>query len=284
MASTDVTPYEMSEFPNISDADFEALRAGQVPSDDERLGEVAAFLRDFGEVHPEPSTESLEQAHIASMMATAHLMADNGDPAVMSASKAHGPGIQVSGLPKPRRETMYDRLKAAPIAVKIGTATTAFVLAFTGIAFAGALPAPVQDAVADALAVTGADLPGGSDEAAAEAAEAAAEAAEAAQDAIVDADAALDAEEETADAVEGPEAAETDSAETDDADDAEEAVDVDDDEDGEIRASTHESRDEDRVEPQVAPGEEPKTSESNDQSRDQKETDHSADAGEESDD
>lgn len=165
MDSNDVSPYEMSELLNISDGELEALCAGQVPSDDERLGNLAGFLADFAEAHPEPSTECYEEAHLAAMFQTAHLMADKGDPVAMPASKAHGPAKQASGLPQPGRETMFSKFKNAPLYLKIASSIAAFMLMFSGVAAAGALPGPVQAAVADGVAAVGIDLPGGADEA-----------------------------------------------------------------------------------------------------------------------
>lgn len=166
MDPRDVSPYEMSELLNMNDGELEALCAGQVPSDDERLGDLAGFLNDFAEVHPEPSTKPYEETHLSAMFETARLMADKGDPAAMPASKAHGPAVQASGLPKPGRETVFSKLKSAPLYTKIASALVALMLVFSGVAVAGALPGPVQDAVADGVAAVGIDLPGGVDEAA----------------------------------------------------------------------------------------------------------------------
>ncbi|MBI5231417.1 MAG: hypothetical protein HY876_04535 [Coriobacteriales bacterium] len=169
MDLNDVSPYEMSGFDNIGDSDLEALRAGQVPTDDKRLGDLAGFFRDFAEAHPEPSTEQCEASHIALMLDAAHLLADKGDPAAMPASKGDGPETQASGLPKPREKTMIDKIVTAPLGAKIAAGAAALMLTFSGVAAAGALPGPVQDATADlAATAVGVDLPGGSDETAVE--------------------------------------------------------------------------------------------------------------------
>lgn len=206
MRSRDVFPYEMSDFLNIDESDLRALSRGQVPSDDPRLGDVAAFLADLDAAIPQPSIAHCEARHLSAMFEQAHLLADKGEPALTPASKADGPEEQVSGLPKPRRKTMLDKLKGSPVfamlkgasfTAKIMVVTTAFMALFSGMAFAGVLPGPLQDVTADAVSAAGIDLPGGADEPSVP---------EAVQD--VDAD---------------------DVEDIDDADDADDAVDADDD-------------------------------------------------------
>ena len=166
MDPRDVSPYEMSKLVNMSDGELEALCAGQVPSGDERLEGIAGFLKDFAEVHPEPSTEPYEADHLVAMFEAARLMTEKGDPAAMPASKAYGPAAQASGLPKSERETMLSKLRTMPLYTKIASGFAAFLILFSGVAAAGAFPGPVQHAVAQGAAVVGIDLPDGANQAA----------------------------------------------------------------------------------------------------------------------
>lgn len=159
--------YEMRKFWNISEQDIERIIGGQAPDGDEALEDIAMFFKDLDETYPEVSTESHESAHIHAMIQTAQLLADNGKPVVRPASKAHGPESQVSGLPNLRRNIMV-KVMLASTRVKAAAAGVALVLVFGGTAFAGVLPAPIQDAVADAVKPIGIDLPNPDDSQAAE--------------------------------------------------------------------------------------------------------------------
>jgi hypothetical protein len=149
MSPDDVSPNEMKHFENISDADFEALRAGLIPGDDERLGEIARFADDLNKAFPASSTDALEGAHLSAMLATSRVMAANGEPAEESQS-----GIV------PRRQPVFKTFLHSRMA-KISAAAVAAMLAFAGVAAAGVLPSPLQNAVANVVAPTGIDLPGG---------------------------------------------------------------------------------------------------------------------------
>jgi hypothetical protein len=163
MSDYGVSSSEMKRLSNISDGDLDAMRAGHVPHDDPSMEGIARFVRDLGEAFPEPSTADLEDSHVAAMLQAAHLMAENGELVARPASKANGPENQASGLPKPWRETMFGKMLATNTA-KVVAGAIALVLAFSGVAIAGVLPAAVQNKVADAVQNVGIDLPGGSSE------------------------------------------------------------------------------------------------------------------------
>lgn len=170
MNMPDVSPGEMRKLTNICDGDLEAMQAGLIPDDDPHHGAIARFVQDLDGAFPEPSTVRLQDGHILAMMEASHLMAENGEPAVRSASKAHGPENQASGLPMPRRLTMLQRVFATK-AAKVAVGAAALALAFSGVAVAGVLPTRVQNAIADAAQTVGVNLPGGVDEIEAPAAE-----------------------------------------------------------------------------------------------------------------
>lgn len=223
MRSHDVSPYEMSRFDDISDTDLEAVLAGRVPGDDERLGDIARFARDLDEAYPLPSTEHCEGAHVAAMLEAAQLVAAKGDPVARPASKADGPVEQASGLPKPRRSRVMKSLLGAPLWAKITASALVVLMSFTGVAVAGVLPDPVQGVVHDAADAVGIDIPDAVDEAAAP---------------VVgeDVDESADVEDEAAVDEDADEATETDVEDADDADD--DADEADDDADEAREAET----------------------------------------------
>ena len=163
MSDSDGYADEMGRFSDMSDRDIERLFAGKAPEDDAELGEVARFFADLDEAYPEASTESCEAAHVAAMIATAQLLAENGDPVARPVSKAHGPEVQASGLPKWRRNVMVRGLFASRL-VRVGVIAAVLALVFGGVALAGALPGPVQDGVAGAAQQVGFDLPSSDDD------------------------------------------------------------------------------------------------------------------------
>lgn len=223
MSTSDVSPSEMKRLTDISDNELAAMRAGVVP-----VGEVdaavATFVRDLGSAFPERSTERLEAGHVAAMLEAAHLATDKGESALQPTSKAHGPAGRVSGLPKSWRErvAMKIRIALATRMAKIALVAIAMVLAFSGVALAGMLPASVQDAVADTVKAVGLDLPGGTDEVD-----------EGTEAEDIDFDDQDDMDVEDQDDVDGDDADEDDGEESDDddGDDVDDAEDADDSDD-----------------------------------------------------
>jgi hypothetical protein len=194
----------------MDDRDIQALHEGRIPADDAELGGVARFASDLDVVCPEVETAGVRAAHLAAM-ASAHLEA-----------------TEPARRPTSRRRDMLKTLLATR-AAKITAAAVAMLLALSGVAVAGVLPHPVQDVVANTVAPVGIDLPGGSNEAAEQAAEAAAEAADAAKEAAEEASATVendqgeDADDQgdaTDEAVQAPETDESASESAADAQDA----------------------------------------------------------------
>ncbi|HVF08422.1 MAG TPA: hypothetical protein VNC60_07595 [Actinomycetota bacterium] len=119
----------------------------------EQLPELAIFVDDLLEMPaPSPGAEDL---HVAAMMSeSSHLLADKGDPVARPVSNAHGPAMQVSGLPMRRSTPMVKLLLAKVMAPLVAVFTL-----MGGLAYAQVLPDPLQDAVAGAGGVVGLDLP-----------------------------------------------------------------------------------------------------------------------------
>jgi hypothetical protein len=130
----DVPPDEMGMDPEATDRALDRMLSGSGADDEWR--DVARFVQDLQETVPSSGPPS-EELHVAAMVETAHLLAENGDPVVRPVSNAAEPAPQASGLPKQRRKPMqrkrtFARLVLAPIAA-------AFVV-LGGMAYAGALP------------------------------------------------------------------------------------------------------------------------------------------------
>src|SRR2546428_6726980 len=91
-------------------------------------------------------------------MTASRLAIDKGDLNLRRVSKAHGPGARASGLPKWRRRTVLSSLFAS-LSAKIAGVAIAATAAAGGLAAAGALPTPAQQAVSRAASTIGVNVP-----------------------------------------------------------------------------------------------------------------------------
>jgi len=137
-----VPPHEMGAR-SFDDDELDRLLGGH-PQPTDQPDELDVFVRDLRSAFP-TTPMALEDQHIAAMTDASRLLADKGDPVVRPASNADAPAPQVSWLPK-RRRTDMKRLK--PILTKGLAPVFALLTIFSGMAYAGVLPAPVQNAVA----------------------------------------------------------------------------------------------------------------------------------------
>ena len=157
MSLDDVSHDEMDERRHDQDDGFERLLEGSAQAR-ERVPELAVFVDDLQLISTVSPT--VGDLHVAAMMSEAvHLLADKGDPAVRSVSNAHGPASQASGLPT-RRSVQMKTLLAKVMAPLVAVFTV-----MGGLAYAEALPGPVQKAVSGAAGAVGIDLPDGSGDA-----------------------------------------------------------------------------------------------------------------------
>lgn len=150
---------EMDRFPSVSERELDRLLAGKAPAGDGELEELDAFIRGLRAAYLAAPAPEVEERHVAAIVKAARLIPDKGDPVVRPASKAHGPGWQVSGLPKWRRTRVMLTQLFATLTAKIAAGAVAAVAATSGLAVAGALPDPAQQAVSDAAARVGITLP-----------------------------------------------------------------------------------------------------------------------------
>jgi len=155
MTTSDVPPDEMGWDPNATDDALEQMLSGQTPTSDE-WRELAGFVQDLHEAAPARPLVS-EDLHVAAMVETSHLIAENGDPVVRPVSNADAPAPQVSRLPKLRRKPMK---RSTRTLVRVLAPIAAIFTVMGSMAVAGALPHPVQKAVSHAAGTVGLNLPG----------------------------------------------------------------------------------------------------------------------------
>jgi len=158
----------MSGRSDDSNEEFErALRGGG--SGSPVADDLAAFVEDVRAAFPRASSLAEEQ-HLAALVTAAQVLAANSERAARSARKASGRTGHVSEFPKRRRVTVKVPVFKS-LAAKLAAAAVVVMTSFGGLAVAGALPRPVQHAVANAADTIGVNLPGGDDEDATESVE-----------------------------------------------------------------------------------------------------------------
>ena len=124
------------------DDGFERLLRGETPKTPEERA-LGLFLHDVGGAFP-AGIPPAEEAHLAAIVHAAQLLADKGEPAVRSASKADGRARHASGLPKRRRVIMKVPLMRS-LAAKVVAGLVVLMSMFGGLALAGALPGQGSD-------------------------------------------------------------------------------------------------------------------------------------------
>ena len=145
MSLKGVPPYEMSGHDHDDELELEAFSEGL----------RAAF-----------PTQALpvEDEHVASMIAEAHLLSDKGDPVATPVSNADAPAGQVSWLPKQRRNRMQEeRNRSKRRVVKVLAPATVFFALLGGVAWAGGLPAPLQQTASNVAGFAGLTLDDGTE-------------------------------------------------------------------------------------------------------------------------
>ena len=139
---------EMGRFSRFSDRDLDALMAGKTPAGRGELDDLAAFLRDAAVVFEEAPDGGIESRHLAAIVQSARLLAEH-DGLATEPTAAGEPARS------PRRKFMSRKL-LVPVAVGVLLALSVF----GGVAYAGALPGPIQGPVADVVDNLGVSLPG----------------------------------------------------------------------------------------------------------------------------
>ncbi len=148
----------MRKLQNPHDSDFDRLLRGEAPSTTQD-DSLVAFVGSAKSVAAIPPGESIEREHLSAMLEAAQLFVEKGNPVVRPASNAAVPDLQASGLPKRRRKFVLSSLFAT-LTAKLAAAGIAVAMASTGgLAAAGNLPAPAQDAVSMAAEKIGLHIP-----------------------------------------------------------------------------------------------------------------------------
>jgi hypothetical protein len=141
----------------MSDRDIDRLLAGKAPEGDEAVEELAAFLQEVKAAYLKAPADSTEARQLATILEAAQLQTDKGESVARPPSKATGPAPQASGLPNWRQRLVLTQLFSS-LWARIAVASVAAALASGGLAFAGALPDPLQAAAADAANQVGVSL------------------------------------------------------------------------------------------------------------------------------
>jgi hypothetical protein len=158
MTPPDVYPGEMDRNPNDVDAELDRLLTGH-PHLQEGSRELSMFVEEVqGAFRATPLAS--EEQHFAAMSDAIQLLADKGNPVVRPVSNANEPAPQASWLPKLRRIQMRERLVRTVLTKVLAPVVALFTL-FGGLAYAGALPDPLQSAASDVGGFFGLDIDDG---------------------------------------------------------------------------------------------------------------------------
>lgn len=139
-----IVSLEDMAFAEMVDARLQNILSGHQPGDNPLDEDLSALITQMNELVPEP--------HIPTEMTDAHIAG------ILDTFAGLGPSTVTA--PQPRR-TLAARLGslAATPARKIAAASLALSTSFSGLAYAGALPDPIQRKAADLAQIVGIDLP-----------------------------------------------------------------------------------------------------------------------------
>jgi hypothetical protein len=149
LSDLDAYGNEMGRFSRLNDRELDRVLAGHGPGDDGDLDELAAFFRELNVVLQEAPDGSTETRHLNAIL-----------DAVRVLPTADAPPLAASAVRRPvfrRRGAWSGRTSRA---ARVAFAGVLALSAFCGVAYAGALPGPVQGAVADVARNVGVSLPG----------------------------------------------------------------------------------------------------------------------------
>ncbi|MGH2719600.1 MAG: hypothetical protein ACRDJU_13630 [Actinomycetota bacterium] len=147
----------MDDTPRLSDADLERLLAGKAPLGGDDAPELRQFFQDVRSRYTKEAPASVQQEHLARIVAAARARSpqttSSWQPAAARASAGSG-----DGRPPWRRKIVLSSIFGS-ITTKILIGVVAAAAATGGLAAAGALPTPVQNAVASAADGVGVSIP-----------------------------------------------------------------------------------------------------------------------------
>src|SRR2546421_1087173 len=152
----------MDDVARMSDADLDRLLAGKAPAGGPALGParqedvegLQGFFRDLKSRYVVDASPAVEEAHLARIVNAARLHTDQMRPALQSSGEAGQ-----SRRPQWRRKIVLSSLFGSLTAKLLAAGALAATAATGGLAATGALPSPVQQAVAGAAGDVGVTLP-----------------------------------------------------------------------------------------------------------------------------
>lgn len=142
MSGFDVEPEDMTRA-SVVDEKLNALLTGRDPAEgDELASELSWMIEQVDNAFPLPVvSKQVEDTHLARMMEVSGELP-----------------VPVTAPIAPVHASLFDRLRAG-LSRKVAAATLTLTAAFGSAAYAGVLPAPVQEAVSNAAALVGLELP-----------------------------------------------------------------------------------------------------------------------------
>ena len=139
MSDGDAYEDEMAMLSRPSDRDLDGLIAGRAPDDGGDFDELASFVRELKQAFDSSPNTTTEARHLHAIAAAARLA-------------THSAPLPAPTRPAPAKRRLWARPLVLAGALTLGL--------FCGVAYAGALPGPVQGAVADVAGNVGVSLPG----------------------------------------------------------------------------------------------------------------------------
>jgi hypothetical protein len=149
---------EMDDTAPISDTDLERLLRGKPPAGGDDAPELRQFFQDLRSKYTAPAPPSVQQAHLAAMMeaAKAHHHHQARQPVTAPWQPPAGPSED--RRPRWRRKLVWSSVFGS-VTAKVLVGVVAAAAATGGLAAAGSLPRPVQNAVASAAGGVGVSIP-----------------------------------------------------------------------------------------------------------------------------
>jgi hypothetical protein len=142
---------DMGWLKKLRDEELDQVLAGRYDGEDLALDDLAVFARDAQAALSSVPAEATRQAHLAAMTEVAEKL--EGAP-VAAGTPAVGPS-------RIRRWKLVLTQRLATLTAKVAATGVALVAATGGLAAAGALPEPAQNALANAAEKAGFELPRG---------------------------------------------------------------------------------------------------------------------------
>lgn len=150
MRGSDAYEDEMRIFSRLSDRVQDSVLAGRASAVDDELQELAAFCRDTRALYVQAPPESTAARHITELADAARRVAQGGGGSPASDRRSS------NSPPQRRRWIPFSSLRTRMVVAATGFALLA---GFGGGAYAGVLPDPIQDRVADIARNVGLSLP-----------------------------------------------------------------------------------------------------------------------------